>query len=131
VILRRSLLALLVACAALGLTRQTAAGPEFYPPPSAETCPPGDRTDWYFSPTWRRADRIEWIVLPAPALYEVCQAWRHSAAIGGCAVTRPDYDFGGNRGIIYSLEPRERMAEWFVQHEECHTQGYLHGPHYF
>lgn len=130
-IVRRGLLALLVGFAALGLTRKADAGPTFYPPPPAAECPPGDRTDWYFSPTWRRADRIEWIVLSSEALYEVCQAWRESAAIGGCAVTRPDYDYGGNRGIVYALEPRERLPEWFVRHEECHTQGHLHGKHYF
>lgn len=127
---RRWLLTLLVLAAGAGVYRKVEAA-HFFPPPAAEECPPGDRVDWNFDPARRRADRIEWIVLEPHALYEVCRAWTEAAAVTACASTRPDYELGGNRGIVYSLVPREFVPEWFRLHEDCHTQGHQHGPLYF
>jgi hypothetical protein len=96
------------------------------------TCPPGDRTDWTFDPARPRADRITWMQVPPTTFNLMCEPWRSpNVRIAGCAYVYPDPIYGGHYGVIYVVSPPEVFSEGFQEHEECHTQGWSHGKHWF
>lgn len=96
------------------------------------TCPPGDRDDWKFDPTRPRADRIEWMQVSRVTFNLMCTPWRYpNVRIAGCAYVHPDPLYGGHYGVIYVMSPPVTYSEGFKEHEECHTQGWVHGKHWF
>lgn len=115
-IARRRILALCIplvtACVALPQE------PEFYAPPLASTCPPGDRTDWYFDPAAPKAEVVRWIV-------SASRGPDSSTCYGSTACA---YVFRGeqNVGVIYASIPRWAAPEWLREHEDCHTIGWRH-----
>lgn len=117
--LRRRLIAILIplvtACAA------QPPEPEYYDPPQASTCPPGDRTDWYLDPTAPRADVVRWVVGAGRGPdSSICYG---SLA---CAYVFERGDRHRNVGVIYASVPRWAAPEWLREHEECHTLGWRH-----
>ena len=112
------------ATAAIDSSGRVEAGITFYAPPRA--CPPLDGSTWRYEPTWLHADRVMWVSItranPEPCEFdEVPAQWIPSRA---CAYTQTD-----RVGVVYSTQPRFTLTEAYIHHEECHTQGWTHGPH--
>jgi hypothetical protein len=121
---RRILLAVLVAAAATALLLPERAKGE-------ASCPPGDRADWHFEPTWPKADRITWVVYGRESFERMCPAGWYGGSVAACAMVYPDPIYGGHYCVVRAMVPKEWLPESLQAHESCHCLGWNHGKNYF
>ena len=113
------------ASALIDTTGHVDAGITYYTPP--KDCPVADGSTWRYEPTWTKATKVLWVQLQPGQ--DTCGSAPAAPGWGGpkaCGFTPP----GSDVGIVYSTVPRYALTEAYIQHEECHTQGWNHGPHH-
>jgi len=119
---RAAAIAIVAATAiACGLCSPVKANPFDRDPAPAWECPPGDIGGWRLDPTRPKADKIEWIVLGRLEFRRTC---RHDA----CTYpTLPDpLAPGKTYARVYLQQPPELTSPSLLNHEYCHTQGWVH-----
>jgi hypothetical protein len=102
-------------------------GITYYRPP--KSCPPADGSTWRFEPLSNVADRIIWVEGSFADTNATCGFSEVPPGVTpskACALSPP---IGSDTGIVYTWVPRWAMTESYIQHEECHTVGWVHGPH--
>lgn len=126
----RILLGALVGLSLIPLAQQAKADEPPLPLESVE-CPPGDRADWRFDPTARRADRYIWVQASPSTFHMMCEDNPNvKITLEACALTYPDPIYGGNYGVIYSRAVPYMYTEAYMSHEICHLKGWIHGTDY-
>lgn len=94
-------------------------------------CPIADGSDWRFEPSaWQSVARAEVFYASARYFDEMCRP--EVSGIVACVMMPPNIDYvhGGYYSRIYVRSPFYALPVSVQIHELCHTQGWVHGPHY-
>ena len=117
-LMRRALLALLVACSA----SQTRADEGEHEIPPALECPSQEVGGWYFKPTTPLPTRYNLIRVAPDDLERVCGPSPYMGyAVQACAIIYHNKDSA--IGVVYHMNP---LSEITLQHELCHLRGWKH-----
>jgi len=95
-------------------------------------CPPQDGNHWYYDPTARHADRIQYMEVDDPRTFSLACGKPQlypNLVIDGCTSVHEDRVFGGYYATTYAMAPWYAMSERWRIHEGCHDLGWRHEEH--